>query len=97
MPLLGTFKQQVGEVMDYYIDYTEWFSTRKDSPKQFDVEPVDGAELVEFSVDPATKMARVILDSNASVDGTSVKVTVHLTTTTDIVKEDDFVVKIKEV
>lgn len=98
MSLLGSFPQQVGEVMDYYIDYAEWFSTRKDKPLEsgFNAVVEPGVEISEFSVDPVTMLARVVVDSTASEDGIDCKVTVWLTTTTGIVKEDDFVVKVRE-
>lgn len=96
MALLGSFPQQVGEVMDYYISYVDWYSTRKDKPADFAAECEPGVEIIDFVIDSEAKLAKVTVDTINSQDNTESKITVWHTTTTGIIKEDDFIVRVRE-
>lgn len=95
MAVLGRFNQQPGETMDYYIDYTKWFSTREDAPVSAQVPTPAGITLAGFALDADRKTVRVVL--HQAVDGVASKITVRLTTNSGVTKEDDFIVKGKEV
>ena len=92
--LLGKFSKQPGEVLDYDVDFTEWFSTRTDTATSFTV-TVSSAAITVVSSARTGNVVRVILSGGAS--GGSYKVTVRLTTSSGIVKEADFQVAVKEV
>lgn len=92
--ILGRFQKQPREVLDYFVDYTDWFTNRTDAPSSFAVEAdtgivVEGSELLG-------NVVKVVLSGGTSG---KYKVTVLLTTTASpaIVKEADFVVTVKEV
>lgn len=95
MAVLGRFNQQPGETMDYYLDYTKWFSTREDNPLSAQVFAATGVTLAGFALDQQRKTVRVVL--RQPTDGLTSKITVRLTTDSGVIKEDDFVVKGKEV
>lgn len=92
MTILGTFTKQPNEVLDYDVDYTEWFSTRSDQPNSHVVITEQGINVDNSAI--IGKIVKVTL--SGGVDDTAYKITVRLTTTGGIVKEGDFIVKVKE-
>lgn len=91
--ILGRFVKQPDEVLDYDVDYTDWFTNRTDTPSSFAVVAETGITLDSSS--RTGKVVKVVLSGGTS--GRSYKITVRLTTSTGIVKEADFVVKVKAV
>jgi hypothetical protein len=89
---LARFTKQPSEILDYLVDYTEWFSERSDTPST-EVTTVDaGITKVSSGIDG--RIVKVVL-SGGTV-GESYKITTRLTTTSGIVREADFTVAVKE-
>lgn len=91
--VIGRSTKQPDEVLDYDVDFDEWFSNRTDTPSSYTVDAETGITVV--SDDLVDNTVRVVLGGGTS--GESYKVTVLLTTSDGIVKEADFVVKVKAV
>jgi hypothetical protein len=92
MAVLGRFVKQPSEVLDYDVDFTDWFDGRTDTPSSHVVIAETGITVVGSS--RTSNVVKVIL--SGGVAGTKYKVTVRLTTNTFLVKEAEFVVSIKE-
>lgn len=91
--LLGRFVKQSSEVLDYDVDYTDWFSNRQDSAASFEVTAQAG-----ITVEATSRSGNVVKTVlGGGTDGESYKLTVLLTTTAGLVKEADFIVRIKDV
>lgn len=91
--LLGRFTKQSTEVLDYDVDFTEWFSNRDDEPTTFAVVVQTGLTLETSMMNAA--VVKVVL--SGGTDGETYKVTVRMHTTASLVKEADFTVRIKDV
>jgi hypothetical protein len=91
--VLGKFDKQPAEILDYDVDFTDWFANRTDSPSSHTATADAGITIV--SATRTGNVVKVIL--SGGVSGTTYKVTVRMTTTAALVKEADFAVKIKEV
>lgn len=91
--ILGRFVKQPDEILDYDVDYSDWFSNRVDTPTSYSVVVEDGIDLVDDGLSGTT--VRVVL--SGGVHGARYKVTVLLTTSAGISKEADFVVTVREV
>lgn len=100
--ILGKFQKQSAEILDYDVDFTEWFSNRVDTPAV--VSPLSivaeaGITVVGSSL--TGMVAKVILSGGtAAATGappSKYKITVRLTTTSGLVKEADFVVTVKDI
>lgn len=91
--ILGKFIKQPAEVLDYDVDFTDWFSNRTDTPSTFEVTAEAGITVVGSSI--SGNIVKVVLSGGAS--GTRYKTTVRLTTALSLVKEADFQVLVKEV
>ncbi len=91
--ILGKFYKQPAEVLDYDVDYTDWFSNRADTPASFVVVAETGITVVGSS--RTDNVVKVIL-SGGTAD-VKYKITVRLTTTNSLVKEADFTVTIQDV
>ena len=92
MSVLGKFIKQPNEILDYDVDYTDWFENRSDTPASIAVVVEAGITLVGSSL--TGKIAKVAL--SGGTDGNTYTITVRLTTSSGMVKEADFQVKIKE-
>lgn len=94
--ILGRFIKQSGETLDYDVDYEDWFEGRADAPASFTATAEAGITVAASSM-ASTYVVRVVL--SGGTDGESYKITVRLTTNaaTPIIKEADFVVKVKDV
>ncbi len=91
--ILGKFKKQSAEILDYDVDYTDWFADRDDTPASYTVTVESGLTLV---ADGRTGMVvKVVLGGGTNL--TKYKITVRLTSTSALVKEADFTVTIKDV
>lgn len=91
--ILGRFVKQPAEVLDYDVDYTDWFSNRADAPSAAAVSVPTGITLVSSIL--VGRTVKVTL--SGGVAGERYKVTVLLTTTAGMVKEADFIVSVKDV
>ena len=91
--ILGKFKKQPGEVLDYDVSYEDFFSNRNDTLNNATV--VADAGITVDSVDLNGELVKVVL--SGGTNGVTYKVTVTMTTTIGIVKEDEFQVTVKEI
>ena len=93
--VLGKFTKQSGETLDYYVDFTDWFSNRSDAPASHTATADAGITVSTSSL--SGNKVKVVLAGGTS--GTKYKITVKLTTnsTPAIVKEADFLVTVKDV
>lgn len=92
MTLLGTFPQQPNEILDYKVDFSEWFAGRSDTPVSHTAEAQTGINIVSSAL--TGTVVRLVLSGGA--DGNKYKVTVRITTSDGIVKEADFAVRVRE-
>lgn len=91
--ILGRFTKQPAEILDYDVDFTEWFSNRTDSPASFVVVAETGITVV--SSVRTGNVVKIILSGGTG--GTKYKITVRLATISGLLKEADFTVTVKEV
>lgn len=91
MSLLGRFTKQPDEILDYDLDFTDFFEGRSDTPASFTVTAETGITVVGSS--RTGNVVKVIL--SGGVSGTAYKITVLLTTSTGIKREGDFQVTVK--
>lgn len=92
--ILGKFQKQSAEILDYDIDFTDWFSNRVDTPSSIVVTVPNGITQVGGGTITGN-VVKVIL--SGGTNGTKYEITVRLTTTAGLVKEADFTVTIKDV
>jgi predicted transcriptional regulator len=91
--ILGRFTKQPDEVLDYDVSYDDWFDGRTDTPSSFTVVAETG-----ITIDSSARTGNVIrVVLSGGTNGESYKITTLLTTSDAIVKEADFVVKIKAI
>jgi len=91
--LLGKFFKQTNEILDYDVDFTDWFSNRTDTPTSFTVIAEAGITIVTSA--RTGLIVKVLLSGGTT--GTKYKVTVRLTSTAWLVKEADFTVTVKDI
>lgn len=90
---LGRFEKQPAEILDYDVDYSEWFADRDDTPESFTTVVPAGVTLVSSQL--LGQVVKLVIGGGTA--GATYKITVRLTTATGLVKESDFSVKVKEV
>lgn len=93
MAILGKFTKQPAEVLDYDVDFTDWFAARTDTPTAFTV-TADAGITVVGSVRTGN-VVKIILSGGTT--GAKYKVQVRLTTAAGLVKEAEFTVAVKEI
>lgn len=93
MSIIGKFKKQPGERLDYEVSYVDFFSERTDAISGAVVYPETGLNLVSTTVVGET----VIIVLSEGLVGVKYKITVVMTTTTGIIKEDEFFITVKEI
>lgn len=89
----GKFEKQPAEILDYDVDYTEWFEGRQDTPASHVVIVPSGITKVSDALTGMT--VKVVLGGGLA--GEKYKITVRLTTAAGLVKEADFELRVKEV
>jgi hypothetical protein len=89
MAILRTFKKQPGEVLDYDINFATWLAAVSDTGASMAVVVDTGITLGATSLTNGVAKARL--------SGTSYKMTITLTTTGGLVKEDEIVIEVLEV
>lgn len=93
MAILGKFIKQPAEVLDYDIDFGDWFEGRNDTPLSYVVTADPGIE-----VDGSARTGNVIkVLLSGGTAGTRYKITTRLTTNAGLVKEAEFYVTVKEI
>lgn len=92
MSILGRAVKQPNEIMDYDVDFTEWFGPRTDTPSSHEAFCEDGLTLVSTAL--SGNIVKVVV--SGGTDGDNYKVTVRLTTTSGIRREVDFIVQVRE-
>ena len=91
--ILGRFIKQPDERLRYAVSYVDWLAARNDTAASFSVTAEDGV-----TVEEATLQAGVIyMVLEGGLSGASYKVTTLLTTTAGLIKEADFILKVKAV
>jgi len=91
--IIGKFVKQPAEILDYDVDYTEWFSNRTDTPVSFTYTADLGITVVG-AVRTGTVIKFIL---GGGTVGTKYKIQVRLTTAAGLVKEADFTVAVKEI
>ena len=93
MAILGKFTKQPNEVLDYDVDYTDWFAARTDAPSTYTVLADAGITVVGSA--RTGNIIKIILAGGTT--GTKYKIQTRLTTTASLVKEAEFTVAVKEI
>jgi hypothetical protein len=93
--ILGRFTKQPSEVLDYIVDYSEWFEGREDAPATQTTFAEAGIAVTASTISGQ----RVIVVLSGGTSGQTYKITTRLTTNASpaIVREADFEVRVKEV
>lgn len=91
--MLGKFKKQPGETLDYPVSYSDFFAGRSDSLTSVEVTAEAGITLISQVVDG--QVCRVVL--SGGTDDVTYKITLRMRTTTGIIKEDEFRLSVKEI
>jgi hypothetical protein len=91
--ILGRFSKQPSEILDYDVDFTDWFVGRTDTPVSFVVVAEAGITVVSSA--RTGDVVKVLLSGGTT--GIKYKITVRLTTAAGLVKEADFTVNVREV
>lgn len=91
--ILGKYKKQPGETLDYLVSYLDFFANRTDLIATVEVTPESGLTLVSTAIN--AKSVTIVLSGGSNA--VSYKVTIVMTTTSGIVKEDEFYITIKEI
>lgn len=91
--ILGRFVKQSGETLDYDVDFTDWFEDRDDTPSSQTVVAETGITKVSSAL--TGNVVRTIL--SGGTNGETYQITVQLTTSSGIVREVDFLVRVKDV
>jgi len=91
--VLGKFTKQPAEILDYDVDYAQWFSNRVDTPDSYAVTAEAGITVVSTSL--TGPVVKITLGGGTT--GVKYKITARLTTLSGLVKEADFTVSVKEV
>lgn len=92
MAVLGTFTKQPGETLDYDVDFTDWLTGRPDTIQSHSVVVPTGLTLVLSTL--TGKVVKCVLAGGTA--GVKYKVTVVVTTDTELVKESEFYISVKE-
>lgn len=93
MTILGKFKQQPNEILDYDVSYADFLSNRSDIISSVSVTAEPGIDV--DSVNVAPPICKIVL--SGGTNGSTYKITVRMTTTSGVVKEDEFLVTVKEI
>jgi hypothetical protein len=91
--ILGEYIKQPAEVLDYDVDFADWLEGRDDEPAAHEV--IVPVGLTKVSDGRTGTVVRVVLSGGA--DKTRHKITVRLTTSGGLVKEADFIVRVREI
>lgn len=91
MPIIGQYKQQPSETLDYDIDFSEWL------PKGDIITSVAiTLDVVGPTVTYAISSPRVKVWFHGGTNGQTYKITVRATTNDSRVKEVEFKIKVKD-
>ena len=92
--ILGKVTKQPSEVLDYYVSFDDWFAGRSDAAVDHEVEAETGIVIEDDTRIDNT--VRIVLSGGTA--GEQYKITVRITTnaTPPIIREGDFIVKVRE-
>ena len=93
MAILRTFKKQPGETFDYDINFATWLAAVSDTGASMVVTVDAGITLGATSLTNGVAKARL----SGGTTGTTYKMTITLTTTGGLVKEDEVLIEVLEV
>jgi len=91
--IIGKYTKQPGETLDYEVIYDDFFSNRPDSAVSAIATAQAGITIVSQLL--TGNDFKVVLSGGTT--GTKYKITILMTTTEGIVKEDEFFVVVKEI
>lgn len=91
--ILGRFEKQPAEILDYKVDFADWFENRSDTPASFSTVIPTGLTEVTSSMTGTA----VTLILGGGVAEQQYHVTVRMVTSAGLLKEADFIVRVKEV
>lgn len=103
--IIGRFTKQPSEILDYDVDFSDWFEGRTDTPASFTAAVDAGTVAPGVTAGAGTPAAIVSATRTGNVikvilsggrPQTKYKVTVQLTTVAGLLKEADFTVAVKE-
>lgn len=93
MSVLGRYKKQPNETLDYDVSYAKFFSKRTD-----DIATATATAETGLTVGTNTVLGKIYkIFLSGGTNGQTYKVTVVMTSTTGVIKEDEFYVTIKEI
>jgi hypothetical protein len=90
--VLGRFVKQPTEILDYDVSYADWFVNRSDTAASAVTSATAGIT-IQSSTLTGTNI-RIVL--SGGVAGGTYEITVLLTTSSGIVKEANFIVRVKD-
>lgn len=93
MAILGRFTKQPGETFDYDFIFGDWFSNRTDTPASHQVIVPSGLTLDADYLVGTTIRVRL----SGGTNGATYVVQAVMTTSSGVVKEAEFILKIKSV
>lgn len=93
MTVLGKYKKQPAEKLDYDVTYDDFFVNRTDALQGVVVTADAGITLAT----PVVSGNNVKLFLSGGTEGITYEITLRMTTTTGVIKEDEFRVTIKEI
>jgi hypothetical protein len=93
MSELAKFKKQPAEILDYDLDYSKYFKDRVDSVLSVDLEYDAGITIESTTL--SSNIVKVVV--SGGISGKTYKFTIMMTTTTGIVKEDEFYIVVDEI
>lgn len=89
----NTYTKQSTETLDFDVDFTDWFVNRSDTASTHTTTADTGITVVSSTL--SSNVVKVIL--SGGTNATRYKVTVRLTTSSGVVKEVDFFVRIRDI
>jgi hypothetical protein len=95
MSILGTFNKQPAEVLDYDVDFTSWLGSDTIVSQTSTVSPSGALTITQSSIMSGSKVVKNVC--SGGTHGTRYKVTVQITTATNLIKQAEFNVSVKEI
>ena len=92
MTILETHTKQPADVLDYDIDYTDWLGSDTIASKTVTAD--DGITIDSSAITGAGTRVKTWISGGTTA--TTYKITVTITTTGGLTKQDEFRVKVKE-
>lgn len=95
-PFIGSYRQQPGEILDYYVDYSQWLNTGETiASSELTVSPVTSPALTLSDVFTEDDIV-IGFTVSGGVSGTAYQVTVSSDTTDNLRVEREITYSIEE-